>query len=429
MKSLKIIQLGDIHFPDEKGKLIGDIKDKAVSSSLTGSVTPNRLELVMRKVSHIASNQDVCGLLICGDLTTNGVTDDYEKCVEYLNRCMEISDAKKWPMDSLHVVPGNHDVNRKLCDPAGVDLFKKFRPLTSTWDKFSRSAVLPVEKIRSTIVNHNSNHISLFSLNSCIGCGESRHLPDRIKSEFAKLLDDYCKTSKPDDAFALIGEQLDTPAFMDEHVQDLVRSIEEMDKSSVPIVLAHHNALPQSIPRLQIYTELINGGLFRSQLASCDRPVIYCHGHIHDDPVEQLIDHRYPKSRVLFVSAPLLVHGFNVIEIVFARNGLPIGCEVHKYRISNHGSVDKKGTVSMPLAGNELLPHFDDDKTRAVLSICGSDPIRFKELRKMLQDQIGLRPKKDTVRDVVVEAEWLGLVEINDRELPPEHWKIRRVGP
>src|SRR6185312_2480942 len=103
--------------------------------------------------------------------------------------------------------------------------------------------------------------------------------------------------------------------------------------------------------------------------------------------IEQLIDHRYPASAILFVSAPLLVDGFNVIEVEFARNNIPIGCRIHKYRLTSHGSIDITGTVSMSLTSPAMLSRFDEDKLRALLKVCDSQFVRFEELRKRLQSE------------------------------------------
>ena len=97
----------------------------------------------MREIAKVAEDPSVCGLLICGDLTTKGDLDGYGSCVEYLDKAMEVGNTAKWNGDSLHVVPGNHDVKRELCDPDGVDLFGKFDPLVTSWDKCGRAQYCP----------------------------------------------------------------------------------------------------------------------------------------------------------------------------------------------------------------------------------------------------------------------------------------------
>lgn len=429
MKSLKVIQLGDVHLNEQKNTVIGDHKDKAAPGSVVNATFPKRIQLVIRKIAEIAENASIRGLLLCGDLASKGDHEEYRKCIEFLDQALEVCNPKKWPDESMHVVPGNHDVDRKLCDPKGIDLYGKFNPLITSWEKHGRNEILPVQNIRSTVIKPNGHSLNLFSLNSCIGCGERRHLPNKIRDELEELLKKHSKSALPEDAFNLLGEQLDTPAFVDDHVDVLVKKIENVAETSVPIVLAHHNALPQAIPRVEIYTDLINAGLFRSRLASCSRSIIYCHGHIHSDPVEQLVDYSYPSSNVIFVSAPLLVNGFNIIEIEFARNNLPLGCIIHKYCLTNHGSVDNRESVSVPLIGSEKMPHFNDNKLRALVDVCGPENIRFENLRNLINNELGIRLIRDTVRDLIVEAEWLNLVKVSDRKLDYKYWCVRRLEP
>lgn len=429
MKSLTLVQLGDIHFPDHKGTRVGDLKDSAAPSSVVDAIAPSLLELVMRKVAEVASQPDVCALLVCGDLTTYGDIAEYTSCVEYLHRAIQIGDSTRWPDRSLHVVPGNHDVNRTLCDPDGIDLFGKFSPLIDSWTSVGRRSLLTVDSVRSTCVSPNTPSISLYSLNSCVGCGEHRHLPTKIRDQLRTTLSDYLKSAPPNEAFELAGEQLDTPAFVDAHVRSLVASVAQLECASIPVVLAHHNALPQSIPRVEIYTELINGGLLRSELASCGRPILYCHGHIHDDPIEQIRDWKYPTSNIVLVSAPLLVTGFNTITVEYSRNGLPLGIRINKYRCSTHGSVDMSGQISIPIVASQELPQFRDDKLTALLAVCNSDFKRFGQLREDMRVQLGTLLNHDSLRDVVLEAEWLSLIQVNDRHLECRHWKVRRCEP
>ena len=302
--------------------------------------------------------------------------------------------------------------------------------MIESWSIHGRDSIIPAKSIRSSLIERNSNSINLFSLNSCIGSGEKRHLPEKIRAELEKLLIKYTsEASSFTDSFELIGEQLDTPAVHMDHVTDLVNKINKLDNRSVPIVLAHHNILPQAIPRWEIYTELINSGYLRSILTSCFRPIIYCHGHIHDDPIEQLIDYHKPSSKIIFISAPLLNEGFNILEIQFARNHIPLGCVVHKYRLTIKGQMNHDDSIRIPFIGNDRLPEFHNKHIESLLKVCNSDEERFEILRNLIEKDIGTRPNKDTLENLLVEAEWLNLVQISDRDHKSKHWKIRRVGP
>lgn len=429
MKSAKLLQLGDIHFPDHKDLRLGDIKDTGAPAALVSAIGPNRLQTVMKKACQVIEEQHIQGLLICGDLTSYGDLAQYSACVDYLQSALDVANPDRWNPDAIHVVPGNHDVDRKNCDPAGIDLFHKFDPLIASWKRIGLN-ILAARSVRSTEIKPNGHSLCVFSLNSCIGCGEHRHLPAKLRAEIINAMEKYSAVALTKDSFELIYEQLDTPAFADIHLDELVNALTAASSSALPIVLAHHNALPQSIPRVEIYTELLNSGRFRSRLASCRRPLVYCHGHIHDDPIEQLVDHRFPGGFVLFVSAPLIIEGFNILEIAFARNDLPVGCTITKFRTSNSlGTIDQTETVNVSLVPKSLLPRFDDDKLRGLLKVCSPEAIRFGELRTKLNSHLSQNLQAATVRDLVVEAEWLSLVQILDRNQPHLHWKVRRGEP
>ena len=427
MKAIKLIQIGDIHYPDHKDNVFADIRDKAVSTSLIGAIAPPKLQTVMRKVAEVARKDGVSGLLLCGDFTSRGDLAQYDECVRYVHTALDIANPSSWQPDAVHAVPGNHDVNRSRCDPAREDLTIKFEALRGAWDRIGLS-ILPIDGIRATALAPAGHSLRLVSINSCMGCGEPRHLPESIRGDLETLLRRYETTADPSDAFALIGEQLDTPAFTHEDVDALIADINALDDTCLPIVLAHHNLLPQALLRVDLYTELLNSGLTRSRLTSCKRPILYCHGHIHSDPVEQIIDQRNPSGKVTVVSAPELVDGFNLITVHFAANDAPVGCEITKYRTQHHGGVDVDGIVRVPLVGTDAVSRFASDDLRHLIRMTNSQQRRFDDL--WIQFKTDVRNvQRQTIRELLVEAEWLSLVEIEDRNVPFQNWKIRRVEP
>lgn len=426
MNTLKILQLGDIHYPDHKDEKIGDIQDSAAFSSLTSALVPNRLQLVMRKVTEVAHEDDVRGILLCGDLTSRGDLAQYSQCVTYVNDALGLANANQWTQDGVHAVPGNHDINREHCDPEGVDLNQKFALLAQSWNGIGMQ-ILPIGGIRSTSLTFNGHSLALISLNSCMGCGERRFLPESIRDELSRLFTRFAAAEPPTNAFGLIQEQLDTPAVVHDDVEAMIAAITAIDETCMPVVLAHHNMLPQALLRLDLYTELLNSGLIRARLASCNRPVVYCHGHIHTDPVEQVIDRRCPNGIVTTISAPLLTEGFNVIAIHFSRNSLPIGCEITEYRTKPHGSIETTETIRVPLVVNpRTLSRFADKDLRSLVNLSNHEPIRFEELWCKFKDTVR-NVHRQTVHELVVEADWLSLVQVDDRKEQFKHWVIRRV--
>ena len=305
METLKFIQLGDIHLPDVKSLTNTDSKDDGFPTSLANIIGLNPLQAVMREVVHFCEKErhSIAAILICGDLTSRGDLAGYQECLNYLQSNLRLATSTVWQPERIHAVPGNHDIDRTKCDPAHTDLFIKFEALSSAWANLGLP-ILPVKGVRRTHVELKGQTAEVFSLNSCLGCGEQLALPKKIKSQLHALLQPFLTSP---DAFDLIGHQLDTPAFDKEHLHALLSAIADLPATSVPIVLAHHNLLPQAVPRIEIYTEVINGGMMRSRLAQCSHPVIYSHGHIHEDPVEVVSFPKTTEGRLVSVSAPNLV--------------------------------------------------------------------------------------------------------------------------
>ena len=428
MKSVTLLQIGDVHLPDYRHELVGDIKDRAVPPALLASIAPQKLTLVIRNVLEAVDRHNVAGVLICGDLTSRGSLVDYDECVKYLTEALDLANPARWAADALHAVPGNHDVDRALCDPAGRDLFAKFASLEKRWSDIGLP-ILATNVIRQTSVS-NQGGIALFSVNSCIGCGERRLLPEGVRDEIRDVLDRYVASATPRDAFDLVGEQLDTPAFDHEHVEALMRAITRLDDTWVPVVVAHHNILPQATPRVALYTEVVNGGLVRSRLTACDRPVVYCHGHIHDDPIELVQDQRKRTGHFISISAPELIRGFNIITIHFNRRHLPLGCEILCYRLQNDGAVVMSPPIRVPLVTGTALVKYHDEALQAVLRSTTNAPLmRFEEVRAAINQGRTPTLTRPTIKDALMEAEWLGLIDITNRNETYEHWQVRRREP
>ena len=67
-----------------------------------------------------------------------------------------------------------------------------------------------------------------------------------------------------------------------------MQGVHDAPSNVLSVIVAHHNLLPQRLPRLAPYTELVNGGALRASLGELGKPVLYLHGHIHEDPIEIL---------------------------------------------------------------------------------------------------------------------------------------------
>lgn len=424
MNTLRIIQIGDVHWPDSAAQQLADIKDQSFPQNVLERVTQNALQSVIREVQ--AQLENKChAIVLCGDLTSRGETSGYRDCARYL---VEALDLRHLGVQRVHAVPGNHDVDRGQIDPAGGDLFGKFATCRETWDALSLP-ILTVDKFRKTSVSRGKMcKAAIFSLNSSVGCGERRHLPNQIRTGLEALLKGYSSTAGPKAAFALVGETLDTPAFLHDDVEGICHEIRELNATALPIVVAHHNILPQRLLRVELYTELLNAGVVRSRLSRLQRPLLYCHGHIHDDPLEIVHEPQYAGSRVVCVSAPELVQGFNLLQVEFGSKGFPLGCRVFAFRLDHHNGEVRPLETRVPLClpDQRGIGRLANDRVPRLLSILPSTDMRLGDLHERL-----LRPEAnltmDQLADLLAEAEWLGAVQITNREESPEYRSVRRV--
>jgi len=419
---LTILQIGDVHLPDYQSSRIVNHKDKGFPQSVLNLIAPTRLQVVAKCLINLmeTSRHKPAGIIISGDLTSRGNLKGYQDCVDYLCTVLQLNDSNKWIPDQIHVVPGNHDIDRANIDDKS-DLYSKFIPLCESWQSKGLT-VLANENRRHTQILKAGMRVDLFSINSCLGCGAKDYLPGAIREELTTLL-----KGAPFDVSAM---QLDTPAF-DSDVLNLIKDdIDSLTKTTLPIVSSHHNILSQAQPRIEIYTEAINGGLVRSMLSNLGRPVLYCHGHLHKDPIEIVVSPKAAKGRLVLIAAPLLSDGFNVIEVHFARSGMPIGCVVRPYRLGDEGVVKKDSPVRIPLLGHrDATRTSTDDALNVVLNEVNSQAKRFRQLHDKIQaGDVPERTDKELV-GLLLELEWAGLVTITDRDEDHMHWQIYRNDP
>ena len=316
-------------------------------------------------------------------------------------------------------------MNRALCDVNGQDLFKKFAPLDSAWSDL-HIPVLCTKLPRNTEDCLQLQFASSVFSDSCLGCGEKRYLPEGVQTEMKDFLTHSTNQMDPDRAFHLIGEELDTPAFSVDDIDYTCEHLGALDSKVISIILAHHNLLPQTIPRISIYTDVINAGLIRSRLLRCNRPVLYCHGHVHDNPIEIIRIPRNSAYPLICISAPMLTKGFNLLTIEYGRNGTPVGCIVTYYGIHNDGSVNRSTETRIPLhtlSTAEKLLHQD---TPGILSLIQTEFMRFGDIHKAVCSDFR-EIQSRTLCDSLIEAEWVGLVEICNREDEHTYWQIRRI--
>lgn len=428
MRYVTILQVGDVHYPDHQ-KPHADLKDRKLAPALVEASTASELQASTRALLKAMAEYPEAVLTFAGDLTSKGELEGYEACVKWLAEALRLGPDEDLQADQLQVVPGNHDVNRELAAVAGrSDILDKFLPLSTTWSDLGL-AVLASHSPRPLPVGDGDPLVITYGLNSCIGCGERRDLPPDLRSAVEEALrasgvDATHAGDALETAIAHHAEVIDAPAFHEEHIETIYTAIEEQPPESVAVLIAHHNLLQQAQPRLDLYTDLLNAGMVRSRLSSLDVPIIYLHGHIHDDPIEIVSQAAPDSGQLVCISAPEFRDGFNRIDIAFSSNKVPIGCIVHRYRVRLHGGT----TIEQPI---RIRFHTYE----RVLSEAGMSVLEALIAKPNCSNLADLRSESETLNalsdndlaSAVDEVEWLELLEVLNRDKAPKSWRIRAV--
>ncbi|HEX8224630.1 MAG TPA: metallophosphoesterase [Allosphingosinicella sp.] len=416
MKIFRIVQIGDIHFTDpENFELSVDNKDTGFPSALSEAIGTSPLQAVFRQVAHILERREIHLVSFMGDFTTRGDEAALQDCLRYLRRLFPVP----WNLGEpplCQVLIGNHDLDRRL-DPNSDDRFERINGIF-TAEGFPAASVSAPQEI--ALCADGEPQLRLFGLNSCKGCGQLRLLGGIIQRTAGPAIQAIISDpSAPKDLLDEIYENIDTPAVDDAAITQLVETLNELPEDSLPVICAHHNLLPQETPRLAPYTELVNAGSIRAALISCDRPLLYLHGHLHTDPVEVVRVPGRQRSAIVSIAAPIFRSGFNLLEIAFSES-VPLGCRITPYRLQG-SHVIKEATLTVPLWSAEEGLRLATRNGRTVMGTLRPDTIHYRAdlLREMDFEGVALD-------DALVELQWLGVIQIADMNRPSSQWRITR---
>ena len=372
-------------------------------------------------------------ILLSGDLSTYGKIDGYKDCLRFLKKRIPANFFDSEPFQKLFIVPGNHDIDRKKV--SDDSLYCKFKPIQESLEE-EKFPEVPVPDLKTEkLCQDPSCSVLVISINSCIGCGERRYYPEKIRDAISKSLD--CNEEEKDDEelMELCYEMIDTPVIKNEDIDEMVQHIQSQDENLLPIILTHHNLLPQKRPRIAMYTELLNSGYIRERLLMLNRPIIYLHGHLHDDPIEIIQSPRYEKAKIICISAPLLFpntkdktkkFGFNKIKIICGEHGIPIGCKITYHR-PTEANMDKK---------EERIRFLDPPSTIALATpeeknilCCINEEIYLSDLQDKVNKKYGANLSIGKIEESIDRLSWLGLVEYKIRDGPIPMRLVRKVVP
>lgn len=441
IRHISFLQLGDVHYPDLLTELpLADHKDRGLSPAQVSAVSSSRIAEITRGIIRARSDeQNLVAVVLTGDLTSKGNLPGYQDCLSFLHGALQIGDLGYWDDKRLLAVPGNHDINRRAIAP-GQPLEQKFEPLLKSWqdafgsNKFLTVGVpsptdLPVQPADST-----EPSIRFLPLNTCFLCGEYRAFPEQIREKVVELLQSIRETISPEQFEKLMSEQIDCPAAEREHIIALEQHIRSAKPSSVSVVIGHHPLFAQPMPRIDGYNELLNAGYVRETVLETRRNVLYLHGHIHQDPVLLVNSPLRGNHRIVHISAPALVDGFNLVRVYFSEEtDQPLGLELVQYRFGDHLGLVPLPPIKLRLIDDaSLWNEIDQPWIKFVLSKLTSPAtvVRFNEILRQVPPEllVGISPTAQAalLGDALVVLELLEVVEITNRAGPSKTWQCRR---
>jgi len=351
-----------------------------------------------------------------GDLTDQGNLAGFESCAAYLMDALELKPGAQFEAIPTGFVPGNHDIDRRLAVAGGIEA--KFKPLAVAMEAAGARNYPTLASVAFQI-NKGTAVAAVHLLNSCWGCGEPENIPVEFRDAIKTAIDDVIKADAKA-AATYYDRQLDTPAFDADTIAEVGTAVAEGPPTTMPILVAHHNLLPQRTPRLAPYTELVNSGALRAALVESGRPCLYLHGHIHEDPVEVVTVSQAPP--LVIVSAPEAAAGFNIIEIVFTLSGLPLACDINPYRFEA-GVMKKLPTISVPLIGARRRSN-DRRLAKLYAKILDEGESYWSDVMRYAR-VIDADISEEEVVEILELLNADGSALIENRDLPSRDWIVR----
>jgi Icc-related predicted phosphoesterase len=419
LTSVRILQVGDLHLPsviDERRNV--DDKDKSFSFELKNRISASPTKVVYQKLYELISKHLYDSVLFMGDLTNRGNLKNFDQAAKYLAQSLQIGSGRQNQNVQVGIVPGNHDINRKLAGkPSALD---KFSPLNAALLSHGLPPI-PVERETLIEVAKSNANAKIFLLNSCWGCGAKEYIPEKFREVVHSAIEGMMTNEESEEFGQYYDRQLDTPAFSNETISRVSEARVDTPDDTVEIYVAHHNLLPQRLPRLAPYTELVNSGAMRAVLTDGKKPTVYLHGHIHEDPVEVI---SAPQgSNLISISSPLSSDGFNEVEIVYTATGLPMSCIIHPWRFSNAGVLKKQERIVVPLVSGRRLAR-DRSLPQLLSYILQHGQVYWSQIERH-DPPFYEAQTSETLEEGIEMLMALQSIQVENYSMKPQHWIIR----
>ena len=304
------------------------------------------IKAVFKKIYELLETSTINGILFMGDMTDLGQLAGYKSGVSYVVNSLQLGQGRRHGAIFAGIVPGNHDIDRDLAKEPSMTA--KFAPLNAALDHVGFGP-LPVEHSTTRTIKIGSAECHIVLMNSCWGCGAVEYIPEEFRQSVGAAIETALAAGDPKVVKAYYDRQFDTPAFSDRSIAELLDLTTSLPSDRLIVVAAHHNLLPQRQTRIAPYTELVNSGALRASLMEARRPILYLHGHIHTDPVEVL---SFPGGDALVcISAPAAETGFNILEVVFTKAGIPLVARIIPWAFDQSGNLRESLHLTVPLIG------------------------------------------------------------------------------
>jgi hypothetical protein len=413
---VRILQLGDVHFPessDEKPSI--DAKDSAFPADIRGLIAGKPFQTVIRRISSLVDDGDCDAILLMGDLTSYGKKSDYEKCLNFLADAIWDRVPPQIDRARILIAAGNHDVNRD--DAKSTDVAEKFRYMNDCLRRCGLGEVI-VDGCQNCVIQKDRGEINIIGINTSIGCGVLRALPDRARSAVQSIYDAALMHGAGVDPkiWHELYETLDAPMITEDTIRVLQQKISLSE--GVSVIFGHHNLLPQVLPRMAPYAEFVNSGVLRQTMLSTERVLLYLHGHIHDDPIEIVSSPYHDRARVVAISAPELRVGYNLLIFDFDSVGRPLGCLVEQHRYKD-GVITVVRRTELP-----LLDHLADGASHAERQLLSaverSSPLYWGDAEREC------KISSDELEEAAVSLMWRRRLVLDRRSAQRDRWLVRR---
>lgn len=357
-RTIRLLQVGDLHLPDwPDAETPVDVKDASFSARIKRDVSHQPLRAVLRRFNEISTSGLIDAIICMGDYTSRGQTELITKAVQIIDGLSADGFMERAPRKLG--VPGNHDVSRTEAvnyGPTG-----KFIRIEEAFRKFGWEAPPNDDCASYDIGKPNGPKMSVHLLNSSLGSWSTHLLPTPLAEALSETslkeapinlfgegdasadieaLDDSASFS---DRQEQVYYQLDTPYISDRTLMTLKQRATS-SSSEVMLIASHHNILPQAIPRISHYAEMLNSGQVRRFFQNIRKTVVYLHGHIHEDPVERISlptseSDREEFGEIISISAPVIWEGFNEVCFFLDDLGEAFLIRITEYRLDKLGHM------------------------------------------------------------------------------------------